>query len=288
MPRNLSEMIQVGLPTATFGDNARARGRRSSGTRRSATRSCSASRSASSARSRRGTTRCTRSRTRSLRRSPRAAPSSLKPSEVAPINAFILAEIVDEAGLPKGVFNLVTGVGPVVGEAIAEPPARRHGLVHRVHPRRQARHGAARRRRVKRVSLELGGKSANIILRGRGPRRRPCRRASSRCYLNSGQTCSALTRMLVPRSKLAEVEEARHGARRRPSRPATRSSRGHRPRPARLGGAARPRARLHPEGHRGGGDALTGGPEAPEGLDKGYFVRPTVFSERHQRHDDRP
>ena len=68
----------------------------------------------------------------------------LKPSEVAPINAFILAEIIHEVGLPKGVFNLVTGLGPVVGEAMARPPAGRQGLLHRLDASGQARHGALR------------------------------------------------------------------------------------------------------------------------------------------------
>src|SRR5208283_4896609 len=86
----------------------------------------------------------------------------LKPSEVAPINAFILAEIIDGVGLPKGVFNLVTGVGPVVGEAIAS-----HPLVDMVSFTGSTRAGKRvmelASESVKRVSLELGGKSANII-----------------------------------------------------------------------------------------------------------------------------
>ncbi len=94
----------------------------SPGSRRWATRSSCASRSAWSAASPRGTTRSTRSRPRWPRHWPPAAPWCVKPSEVAPLNAFVLAEIFDEVGLPAGVFNLVTGFGPVVGEAIAAHP----------------------------------------------------------------------------------------------------------------------------------------------------------------------
>src|SRR5579862_5822864 len=129
----------------------------------------------------------------------------LKPSEVAPLNAFILAEIIDEIGLPPGVFNLVTGVGPVVGEAIAA-----HPLVDMVSFTGSTR--AGRRvmqlaaESVKRVALELGGKSANIILED-ADLSSAIPAGVTNCFLNSGQTCSALTRMLVPRSRLAEVEQ---------------------------------------------------------------------------------
>jgi len=128
----------------------------------------------------------------------------LKPSEVAPLNAFILAEIIDEVGLPQGVFNLVAGVGPVVGEAIAAHPdvdmvsftgSTRAG-------RRVSELASAT---VKRVALELGGKSPNVILDD-ADLERAVADGVGKCYLNSGQTCSALTRMLVPRSKLAEAE----------------------------------------------------------------------------------
>src|SRR6202035_1242039 len=116
----------------------------------------------------------------------------LKPSEVAPLNAFILAEIIDEVGLPAGVFNLVTGLGPVVGQAIAAHPD-----VDMVSFTGSTRAGKRvselASQSVKRVALELGGKSANII----------CEDADLAtaiptgvfaCYLTSGQTCSALTR----------------------------------------------------------------------------------------------
>jgi aldehyde dehydrogenase (NAD+) len=121
----------------------------------------------------------------------------LKPSEVAPLNAFVLAEIIDEAGLPPGVFNLVSGVGPVVGEAIASHPdvdmvsftgSTRAG-------RRVSELASAT---VKRVALELGGKSANVILDD-ADLQKAVTDGVAKCFLNSGQTCSALTRMLVPR-----------------------------------------------------------------------------------------
>ena len=124
----------------------------------------------------------------------------LKPSEVAPLNAFVLAEVIDEVGLPAGVFNLVTGVGPVVGEAIAA-----HPLVDAVSFTGSTRAGKrvmqVGAETVKRVNLELGGKSANIILEDADI---PTAVATGlfACFLNSGQTCSALTRMIVPRSKL--------------------------------------------------------------------------------------
>ena len=121
----------------------------------------------------------------------------LKPSEVAPLNAFLLAEVIDEVGLPAGVFNLVSGTGPVVGEALAAHPevdmvsftgSTRAG-------KRVAEVAAAT---VKRVALELGGKSANVILPD-ADFERAVSTGVTMCYLNSGQTCSALTRMLVPR-----------------------------------------------------------------------------------------
>ena len=274
MPRNLSEMIQAGLPTMTFGDNAQ----------------------------RAGTFVWDEEVGNSLvLREPvgvvgaitpwnyplhqianKVAPALaagctvvLKPSEVAPINAFILAEIIHEAGLPKGVFNLVTGLGPVVGEAIAS-----HPLVDMVSFTGSTRAGKRvmelASQSVKRVSLELGGKSANII----------CEDADLQaavptgvfaCYLNSGQTCSALTRMLVPRSKLAEAEKlaAETAETFTTGDPFDDSSR--------LGplvsAVQRDRVRSYiQKGIAEGAKLVTGGAEQPEGLDKGFYVRPTVFS----------
>src|SRR3954471_19515961 len=129
----------------------------------------------------------------------------LKPSEVTPLNAYVLAEVIDEVGLPPGVFNLVSGVGPVVGEAIAS-----HPKVDMVSFTGSSRAG----KRVmelaagslKKVSLELGGKSANILLDD-ADFATAVPAGLFGCFLNSGQTCSALTRMLVPRDRLPEVEE---------------------------------------------------------------------------------
>ena len=200
----------------------------------------------------------------------------LKPSEVAPLNAFILAEIIDEVGLPAGVFNLVTGVGPVVGEAMASHPdidmisftgSTRAG-------RRVSELAAAT---VKRVALELGGKSPNIILED-ADLEKAVTAGVGACYLNSGQTCSALTRMLVPRSKLPQVEEiaVKVAEAFTPGDPFGETTK--------LGPlvsqAQRERVRSYIQsGIEEGAKLLTGGVEAPEGLDKGFFVRPTVFSE---------
>ncbi|HLF41538.1 MAG TPA: aldehyde dehydrogenase family protein [Acidimicrobiia bacterium] len=200
----------------------------------------------------------------------------LKPSEVAPLNAFVLAEIVDEAGLPAGVFNLVSGTGPVVGEAIASHPdvdmvsftgSTRAG-------RRVSELAAAT---VKRVALELGGKSANVILDD-ADLERAVSAGVTNCYLNSGQTCTAWTRMLVPRDRLAEAEEiARQRAENyRLGDPLEETTN--------LGPliseAQRARVRGYIEkGLSEGAKLVTGGAEAPDGLERGYFVRPTVFSE---------
>jgi aldehyde dehydrogenase (NAD+) len=200
----------------------------------------------------------------------------VKPSEVAPLSAFILAEVVDGAGLPPGVFNLVTGFGPVAGEALAAHPgvdmvsftgSTRAG-------RRVSELAAAT---VKRVALELGGKSPNVILDdadlahavGDGVRK---------AFLNSGQTCSALTRMIVPRSLLSEVEqlavaEAGTFTLGDPLVPGTRLG------PV-ASAAQRDRVRGYiAAGIEGGARLLCGGVSAPEGLERGFFVRPTVFSD---------
>jgi aldehyde dehydrogenase (NAD+) len=200
----------------------------------------------------------------------------LKPSEVAPMNAFFLADAIHEVGLPAGVFNLVTGVGPVVGEAIAA-----HPLVDMVSftgstgAGKRVMHLAADS--VKRVSLELGGKSANILLED-ADLDTAIPGAAFACFLNSGQTCSALTRLVVPRSRLAEVEEK-----------VTAAAEGFVPADSVEGGtligplvSAVQRDRVKGYIQKGideGAKLLVGGTEAPDGLEKGFFVQPTVFSD---------
>jgi len=200
----------------------------------------------------------------------------LKPSEVAPLNAFALADIIDEIGFPPGVFNLVTGVGPVVGEALAA-----HPLVDAVSFTGSTRAGKRvmqlAAENVKKVSLELGGKSANIMLED-ADLAAAIPAGLFGCWINSGQTCSALTRMLVPRSRLAEAEEIAVGAAAgfTPGDPFAETSL--------LGplvsAAQRDRVRGYiQQGIDEGAKLLIGGVEPPEGLDTGYFVQQTIFSE---------
>src|SRR4051812_24659392 len=200
----------------------------------------------------------------------------LKPSEVTPLNAFILAEIIDDVGLPAGVFNLVSGTGPVVGEAIAAHPD-----VDMVSFTGSTRAGKRvselASQSVKAVALELGGKSPNVILDDANLEQ-AVTDGVGKAFLNSGQTCSALTRMLVPRSRLKEAEEIAVKAAETytPGDPFDADTR--------LGplvsDVQRKRVRGYIEkGVDEGAKLLTGGAEAPDGLDKGYFVKPTVFSE---------
>jgi acyl-CoA reductase-like NAD-dependent aldehyde dehydrogenase len=198
----------------------------------------------------------------------------LKPSEVAPLNAFVLAEAVDAAGLPPGVFNLVTGFGPVIGEALV-----RHPDVDMISFTGSTRAG----RRIsevaavtiKRVALELGGKSASVILED-ADLAAAVKGTINACFLNSGQTCSAHTRMLVPESKYQEAAAI--------ATEAAKSFTVGDPfgGTAKLGplisDAQRERVRgFIRKGVEEGAELLCGGAEAPEGLDKGYFVKPTVL-----------
>jgi aldehyde dehydrogenase (NAD+) len=130
----------------------------------------------------------------------------LKPSEITPLNAYILTEVFDEVGLPAGVFNLVPGLGPVVGAAISQHPD-----VDMVSFTGSGRAGAEVQRdaaaTVKRVGLELGGKSANVVLDDADPAA-VAMGAVFGCFINGGQTCSALTRVLVPESRKQEFVDA--------------------------------------------------------------------------------
>jgi aldehyde dehydrogenase (NAD+) len=199
----------------------------------------------------------------------------LKGSEVAPLSSYIFAEITAEAGLPAGVFNLVSGTGPEVGEAlVAHPLVDMVSLTGSVRAGRRVMEVASAS--VKRVGLELGGKSANVILEG-SAFERAVGDGIADAFRNSGQACGGLTRVLVPRRRLAEaaelaVDKASSYVLGDPFDPATT-----------LGPVTTHAQRDRVRGYiRAGIDEgarlLTGGLEAPPGLDRGYFVQPTVFS----------
>jgi acyl-CoA reductase-like NAD-dependent aldehyde dehydrogenase len=200
----------------------------------------------------------------------------LKPSEVAPLNAFILAEIMDEVGLPAGVFNLVTGTGPVVGEAIVSHPG--VDMVSFTGSTRAGRRvSELASKDVKPVALELGGKSPNVILDD-ADLETAVTDGISKCFLNSGQTCSALTRMLVPRDKLAEAEKIAAAV-----APAFTTGECFDPE-AKLGPLVSDTQRERVRGYirkgvEEGARLVTGGEETPDGCERGFFVRPTVFSD---------
>jgi acyl-CoA reductase-like NAD-dependent aldehyde dehydrogenase len=198
----------------------------------------------------------------------------LKPSEVAPINAFILADVIHESGLPPGVFNMVTGFGPVVGEALAVNPdvdmvsftgSTRAG-------KRVSEVGA---QTVKRIALELGGKSASIVLDD-ADFEKAVKGSVSNCYMNSGQTCAAWTRLLVPRARL---DEARAIAKAAAEAFTVGSAFGEGVKLGPLVSAVQ-RDRVLGYIRRGieeGGELVTGGAEPPQGVGGGFFVKPTVF-----------
>jgi acyl-CoA reductase-like NAD-dependent aldehyde dehydrogenase len=202
----------------------------------------------------------------------------VKPSEIAPLDAFVLCEIIEQSGLPPGVFNLVTGFGPVVGEALAA-----HSEVDQISLTGSTR--AGRRvselaaQTVKRVTLELGGKSANVILED-AELERAVADGVAKAFLNSGQTCSALTRMIVPRAKLAEVEHLAVEAAETYSL-GDPFAEGTRLGPL-VSAAQRERVRGYIQnGVEEGARLLTGGADAPCAPARGYFVRATVFSDVH-------
>jgi len=202
----------------------------------------------------------------------------LKPSEIAPIDAFILAEIIDEVGLPAGVFNLVTGTGPVVGEALAaHPSVDMISFTGSTRAGRRVSQVAAET--VKKVALELGGKSANIICADldEATFAKAVSSGVGGAFLNSGQTCLALTRMLVPRSRLAEAETLAGAA-------ATAMVVGDPfEKTTALGplASAAQRDRVNGYIQKGideGAKVVVGGVGVPEGCTTGYYVKPTVFS----------
>jgi aldehyde dehydrogenase (NAD+) len=200
----------------------------------------------------------------------------LKPTEVAPLNAIILAEIFHEAGLPPGVFNLVNGDGPTVGAAISSHPgidmvsftgSTRAGI-------EVAKNAAAT---VKRVTQELGGKSANILLDDVDIAATVAA-GVKQCFMNSGQSCNAPTRMLVPAARMAEAKEAAKKAAAEVA----------------VGDPMKDGINIGPvvskvqfdkiqgliqKGVDEGATLVAGGPGLPDGLAKGYFVKPTVFAD---------
>jgi len=198
----------------------------------------------------------------------------LKPSEISPLSGIIFAEIMDEAGVPAGVFNLVNGDGPSVGEAIS-----RHPDVDMVSFTGSTRAGIlvakAAADTVKRVAQELGGKSANILLPDVDLERAVTQGVAG-CFGNSGQSCNAPTRMFVPRDRHDEaVAIARTAAA-----------------AFKVGDPQAPGTNLGPvvsqvqydkiqglieKGIAEGAELVIGGPGRPEGLNRGYYVRPTVF-----------
>lgn len=199
----------------------------------------------------------------------------VKGSEVAPLTSYVFADVATEAGLPEGVVNVVTGTGPEVGEAIVLHPdvdvASLTGSV-----RAGSRVMELASRSVKRVALELGGKSANLVCED-ADLEKAVSTGIADAFRNAGQVCGGLTRLLVPKSRLAETEElavatANSYVLGDPFDPATTLG------PV-VSAVQRDRVRAHiTRAIDDGVRMLTGGPEAPEGLDRGYFVRPTVFS----------
>ncbi|PYV74981.1 MAG: aldehyde dehydrogenase family protein, partial [Acidobacteria bacterium] len=186
----------------------------------------------------------------------------LKPSEIAPLSAYLFAQILDEADVPPGVFNLVNGDGPTAGSAIASHPD-----VAMVSFTGSTRAGvavaSAAARSVKRVTQELGGKSANIILDD-AELENAVKEGVQACFRNTGQSCNAPTRMLVPRSKITTAAMAADGTGIGP-----------------LASKAQFEKVqcLIRQGIEEGANLIAGGLGRPEDFRKGYFVKPTVFSD---------
>ena len=199
----------------------------------------------------------------------------LKPSEIAPLDAIIFAEILDEAGVPKGVFNLVNGDGPTVGEAMSAHPdidmmsftgSTRAGILV----------AKAAANTVKRVHQELGGKSANILMQDVDLKDAVTKGVAG-CYGNSGQSCNAPTRMFVPRTMHEEaVAIAKQAAESFNVGPADADG-------TKLGPVVsevqfKKIQDLIQSGIEEGATLVTGGPGRPADLNRGYYVRPTVFA----------
>jgi len=199
----------------------------------------------------------------------------LKPSEIAPLSAYLFTEILHEAAVPAGVFNMVNGDGPTVGAAISSHPD-----VAMVSFTGSARAGvavaSAAAPTVKRVTQELGGKSAYIILDD-ADLEKAVKEGARGCFLNTGQSCDAPTRMLVPRSKMTQAAAAAKQA-----AEATKAgdpfTKGTNIGPLASAAQFEKVQRLIKKGIEEGAELVAGGIGHPEGISKGYFVKPTVFA----------
>ncbi len=197
----------------------------------------------------------------------------LKPSEVAPLSAYVLADVAASVGLPAGVLNVVPGTGPVVGEALAaHPDVDMVSFTGSARAGRRVQEVAAGT--IKKVALELGGKSANVILDD-AELAKAVKVGVANCFINGGQTCTAWTRMLVPEALHSDAVELAVAAAEKytvgdPLAEGTRIG-------PMVTAAQRDRVRGYIErGIAEGATLAAGGPSAP--LDRGFFVRPTVFA----------
>ena len=199
----------------------------------------------------------------------------LKPSEYTPTSALILAEILHDAGVPKGVFNLVNGLGPEVGAAMSAHPG-----IDMISFTGSTRAGIDVAQRaaptVKRVSQELGGKSANIILED-ADFQKAVTGGTAHCFQNTGQSCNAPTRMLVPHGRMDEATSIAKAVadKTKPGDPRAADT---------TIGPVVNRTQwdkiqaLIKKGIDEGATLAAGGPGRPADLNKGYYVRPTVFA----------
>ncbi len=199
----------------------------------------------------------------------------LKPSEIAPLSAYLWSQVLDEAGVPAGVYNMVNGDGAGVGALLSAHPD-----VDMVSFTGSTRAGVlvakAAADTVKRVAQELGGKSANIILAD-ADLERAVRGGVMNCMSNSGQSCNAPTRMLVPRARHAEVVAVARAAAEaivvgNPREATTRLG------PVVSKGQFDKIQALINKGIEEGAELVSGGPGRPAGLEVGYYVKPTVFA----------
>lgn len=198
----------------------------------------------------------------------------VKPSSVAPLATFVLADIIDGLSLPAGAFNLVSGRGALVGDLLSShPEVDMVSLTGSTGAGVQVARSAAGT--IKKVALELGGKSAFLLAEG-ADMDAAISAAVRGCFVNNGQTCSATTRLIVPRSLLAEVEERVAAAVNAyvvgdPLDPATEIG------PVASAGQFRTVTKYIEIG-MSEGTLIAGGPGPVDGFDRGYFVKPTVFS----------